>query len=150
MPRRATCEKSLPAGVDLANGLAKNPGPSHTRRPGQSCFSISRFRTAASREGVTRLAAGRFSGSRVILPPRLPIAITHRDSGILRRSSPVTAARPRPIFTAFPVSPPIKASNLQRRRHYAASARLSRNTASGERKNHRVRRERAFRQSLRV
>jgi hypothetical protein len=32
--------------------------------------------------------------------------VPNRDSDILRRSSPVTAARPRPILTAFPFRPP--------------------------------------------
>ena len=41
----------------------------------------------------------------LILLLRLPILTTHQDSGILQHSSPVTAARPRPIFTAFPFKP---------------------------------------------
>ncbi len=68
-----------------------------------------------AREGSTRLIAGRSSGYRFsgagfmclppCLPPRLPMRATHPRSGLLRRSSPVTAARPRPIFTAFPFGP---------------------------------------------
>jgi len=42
----------------------------------------------------------RYSGFRLILPPRLP---TLRQ-WLLRRSSPVTAAGPRRIHTAFPTS----------------------------------------------
>ena len=39
-------------------------------------------------------------------PPAAPSRrATHPDSGLMRRSSPVTAARPRPILTAFPTGP---------------------------------------------
>ena len=51
------------------------------------------------------LSAGRSSGSRFVLlaaPSHPPLA----DSGLVRRSSPVTAAGPRRSFTAFPIKAP--------------------------------------------
>ena len=65
-----------------------------------------------TREDSARLVAGRSSGFRLSRPckrshphaaPSRPD--THRNSGISQHSSPVTAARPRPILTAFPFSP---------------------------------------------
>jgi hypothetical protein len=95
-----------------ASGRRKQePRSSRIEAPGQrglrqlpKTFPANRL----TREGRSRLVAGRSSGFRFVpggLPPRLPIPIPHRDSGLLRRASPVTAARPRPILTAFPFIP---------------------------------------------
>jgi len=94
----------------------ENPGNRGRRRRGVNYSAGPDGRL--TRGGRYRLVAGRSSGFRLsgrqtrcsalggpILPPRLPIPATHGDSGMLRRSSPVTAARPRPILTAFPFVP---------------------------------------------
>ena len=105
----------------------QKPRSSQVEVPGQRCFSQfrppidSRRSNQVGRRQVFWLPAleapkhdtQRFG--KLFLPPRLPIPATHGESGILRRSSPVTAARPRPIFTAFPFGPLFRRATCNRK-----------------------------------
>jgi len=60
----------------------KEPRP-RAEDPGSNTLQAASIREAPGREGQTKLVAGRSSGSRVVLPPRLPIGHPQPDSGMV-------------------------------------------------------------------
>ena len=68
--------------------------------------------SSSSKDRQSKRHSGRSSGFRIVLltaPSHVEVNLTDeclRRSGLLQRSSPVTAAGPRRILTVFPILPP--------------------------------------------
>ena len=80
--RAGECRVGRASGSRVGHAAHEKPRNLRWPRPRGIVRQKTRSGQPMTRGGSTRLVAGRSSGSRVILPPRLPIPTTRRDSGL--------------------------------------------------------------------